>query len=268
MKSPIGPGDIGQPTKSSTLGVADRTTATLTRTPSDLRPGKSAESGLNLADPEKINYFNALQLAKFSQDSYTQFNHAVGHTQYMHKEFPDHQVLAFAGSYELKDWGHDANFSRTSYKDMGHVHRGFASAYEEIIGTLDCVDKDKPLILTGHSLGGATATIAALDLKRRGYNVHSMYTFGSPKVGNAAFKEAYDKEGIPTFRFVNSFDVVSRMPKMGYKHVGEPVFISSKGERLERQESALTLWPWEVPAKRLTSHEMNNYVGNLAKFIG
>ena len=45
----------------------------------------------------------------------------------------------------------------------------------------------KSIIVTGHSLGGAIATLAGLDLKRKyGYKV-TLINFGSPRVGNEAF---------------------------------------------------------------------------------
>lgn len=153
------------------------------------------------------------------------------------------------------------------YKEMGTVHSGFAKAYEEILPLqLSILDKKKPVVVTGHSLGGATATIAALDLKQRGYDVHSLTTFGCPRVGAPDFKQIYEKAEIPSFRFVNSYDVVPRIPKIGYDHVGTPFYLASDGKMLNSQESLLKLWPWNMASERVTSHHLPNYIANLAKF--
>ncbi len=81
------------------------------------------------------------------------------------------------------------------------VHAGFLAAYSALAplvlggvqsalplsasGTLPT----RPLLVTGHSLGGAMATIAAFELSLLGYNVR-LLTFGSPRVGNAEFAAA------------------------------------------------------------------------------
>lgn len=46
------------------------------------------------------------------------------------------------------------------------------------------------------------------------------FTFGSPRTGNKAWAEAYDKAVPDTFRFHNTNDAVAQVPWfMGYKHV-------------------------------------------------
>lgn len=44
-------------------------------------------------------------------------------------------------------------------------------------------------IITGHSLGAAVSTFAALDIHHRIRPVKSLYNFGSPRVGNAHFAD-------------------------------------------------------------------------------
>lgn len=69
--------------------------------------------------------------------------------------------------------------------------------------------------ITGHSQGGAKATLAALDLV--GSNVFKkdefiVYTFGSPRVGNYEFAKLYRKQGPKTYRVVNNNDMVPHFP--------------------------------------------------------
>jgi len=43
------------------------------------------------------------------------------------------------------------------------------------------------MIVTGHSLGGAIATLAVAELISKGIQVDNLYTFGSPRVGDSNF---------------------------------------------------------------------------------
>ena len=233
-------------------------------------PGADAptfeNSPVNLSKRDRLSYNNALGLGRMSKASYSEFNHEVNDTQFLHKEYKDHQVVAFAGTQDTMDFVTDAKFLKTSLEGMGKVHVGFDGAYKEIAPELEkCLNKDKPVFLTGHSLGGATTIIAAQDLKKKGYDVAGVYTYGNPRVGDSKFKKAYDNLGIPTHRFVNSYDLVPRVPKIFYRHVERPVFMSGDGRLLQKQESATKLWLWQVLGQRLGSHKMASYLPNLEK---
>eukprot|EP00438_Fugacium_kawagutii_P012235 Skav216851 [mRNA] locus=scaffold1042:23138:30668:+ [translate_table: standard] len=81
------------------------------------------------------------------------------------------------------------------------------------------------LRIAGHSLGGALATLAAVDLTQRGWEVEGVVTFGSPKVGRESFKSLYQELGLHhrTVRFANQCDPVPWVPptSWGFKHVVE-----------------------------------------------
>jgi len=73
---------------------------------------------------------------------------------------------------------------------------------------------DCRLWVTGHSLGGALAALAAFVLTERA-NLTSMplvYTFGQPRVGNAAFADLAAQQLRGMFRLVNAADVVAHIP--------------------------------------------------------
>lgn len=100
---------------------------------------------------------------------------------------------------------------------------------------------NKPIFITGHSLGGAVATILTYDLLRRNanldssmhkpFNIKALYTFGAPRVGNREWAEHMMKlandNHVGIFRFVNKDDVVPRMPCLGYYHVGTTVYVEN-----------------------------------------
>ena len=112
------------------------------------------------------------------------------------------------------------------------AHSGFARGLEEVLETqllpfLDRYAIGRTVWLTGHSLGGALATMAAYRLPR----IAGIYTFGAPRVGNAGFAQALNG---PLWRFCNELDIVPTIPPAqpdprmrwipaGYVHCGEPV---------------------------------------------
>ena len=63
------------------------------------------------------------------------------------------------------------------------------------------------LTLTGHSLGGALACLAAFDIQRMcpclGPLDVACYTFGAPRVGNHAFARQYDATVPDTWSIIN-----------------------------------------------------------------
>jgi triacylglycerol lipase len=141
---------------------------------------------------------------------------------------PKKIVISFRGTSEWKDWLFNGNFCKRTvpYDTEGKikVHSGFYNAYmlvREIIHKR--ITKTDNILIVGHSLGGAIATLCAVDIQ---FNFPEKriecYTFASPKVGNWAFKQSYDKRVIMHFRVQQSFDIVPRLPFffMGFFHVG------------------------------------------------
>lgn len=119
------------------------------------------------------------------------------------------------------------------------VHWGFLRAYasvrEPLLAELAAITEELSapwdVYYTGHSLGGALATLAAADVRAQHPNVGgAMVSFGQPKVGNAAFRLAVDTLLPAAFRIVNDADVVARTPTGGYAHVGRTVLVNEDGE--------------------------------------
>ena len=72
---------------------------------------------------------------------------------------------------------------------------------------------ERPLWITGHSLGGALALLAAWLFLRRMIPVHQIYTFGGPMIGNELAVAAFDREFAgKIFRYVNVPDPVPKLP--------------------------------------------------------
>ena len=75
--------------------------------------------------------------------------------------------------------------------------------------------KDRPVWLTGHSLGGALALLAAWLLKRKFVPVEEVCTFGAPMIGNRTACDAFNREFAGRIhRWVNGRDPVPKLPTM------------------------------------------------------
>jgi triacylglycerol lipase len=121
----------------------------------------------------------------------------------------------------------------------GKVHGGFLRAlcvvWDDILQIIaEAQTKAQPIWITGHSLGGALATLAAarfsLEMDKP---VRGIYTFGQPRVGDREFARIFDAElKQRVFRFVNNNDIVTRIPtrEIGYSHVGSLRFFDSNGD--------------------------------------
>jgi pimeloyl-ACP methyl ester carboxylesterase len=73
----------------------------------------------------------------------------------------------------------------------------------------------------GHSLGGALATLLALDVAANTvYKNPSVYTFGSPRTGDSLFASTYDQVVKNSYRVANRLDIVPTLPPpVDYDHV-------------------------------------------------
>ena len=70
---------------------------------------------------------------------------------------------------------------------------------------------EKKVYITGHSLGGALAILAAYDLAQLyATRTFVIYTFGCPRIGNHVFSDAYAKVCPWTYRIANESVCVSR----------------------------------------------------------
>lgn len=123
--------------------------------------------------------------------------------------FPNYTIIACSGTEDFADW----LLNLTFIFNKDYVHRGFLSnAYRLIPLILTKINTQKPLILTGHSLGGATSILLAIILKQWGYNVSQVVTFACPKVGTNKFNKIYTELNILTINYVLGKDIIPSLP--------------------------------------------------------
>ena len=102
----------------------------------------------------------------------------------------DHLVLSFRGTEatSMKDIKSDLKATTMLCSSGGKIHTGFSEAFDVVKQEIKSKLNDpqyaaKPLYITGHSLGGALATVAAKKLHHSA-GTAACYTFGAPRVGD------------------------------------------------------------------------------------
>ena len=193
-------------------------------------------------------------------------------------------LAAFRGTEgdDFSDLRADAQCLTTLWQggQGGRVHAGFAAAWSEhdVVAALHqhlaCQLRPR-LLLTGHSLGAALATLTASAI-----SPDYLYTFGSPRVGDQAF--AATLRGIAHDRYVDCCDLVTQVPPaglLGYTHIGSLHYINKKGQvwvapdkpaiRHDRLLATAHYWlhyailPHTVWMRRLADHAPINYVSGV-----
>ncbi|HIJ97017.1 MAG TPA: lipase family protein [Desulfuromonadales bacterium] len=149
-------------------------------------------------------------------------------------------LVAFRGTEpsHLKDWMTDMDIDQDQ-GPLGKVHCGFYRAlcrvWKDIVTYLAELRKtNQSVYITGHSLGGALATLAIAKLHaEQKIDAHSLYTFGQPRVGNMQFANNFNQLfKSKAFRFVNNNDIVPRIPTriQFYSHVGTLCYFDHNGQ--------------------------------------
>ncbi|KAI1335261.1 alpha/beta-hydrolase [Xylariaceae sp. FL0016] len=163
-------------------------------------------------------------------------------------------IVSVRGSSSVRNWLTDFRFGKVScdFFDGCEAHDGFVHALDEIkasvVLSVTAAAKHHPshtLVVTGHSLGGAVATLLAAHLRRQGLAA-DLYTYGAPRVGTPALAEfltaqAHDNgDGGPgagtgpvaagrNFRVTHYYDPVPRMPPLsfGYAHASPEYWLAA-----------------------------------------
>mmetsp|Transcript_99344 Transcript_99344/g.206941 ORF Transcript_99344/g.206941 Transcript_99344/m.206941 type:complete len:395 (+) Transcript_99344:60-1244(+) len=109
-----------------------------------------------------------------------------------------------------------------------------APRIKEALNNLGCSGRE--VDITGHSLGGAMATLAAWDFAVSGINLRHTYTFGAPRQGNSDFAEAV-RQVVTIMRVTRADDPIVLVPRLkdGFAHTGVEVYYAgavSQGYRL------------------------------------
>jgi len=127
---------------------------------------------------------------------------------------PGFTLIAFRGTESKIDFITDLNCFRVK-TSLGKIHRGFFQAFQRLWPILKVkIDLNKPLIITGHSLGGALAQLCGVwscdELKKK---PDFFITYGQPRVGGRELaKNTSNLLARSFFRITHKLDVVPRVP--------------------------------------------------------
>jgi hypothetical protein len=149
----------------------------------------------------------------------------------------DEILVGFRGTInKISQWVSDLEVGYTNWYGNGKVHIGFhkrfVEMYEPTVGMLKKARMILPtadIIISGHSMGGAVATLIASALKRNqpsSLHPSTIITYGSPRVGNKDFVTYVNSQfGTNLIRVMNELDMVTDVPPtlLGYRHVGKLV---------------------------------------------
>ncbi len=150
-------------------------------------------------------------------------------------------AIAIRGTEGTLEWIHDAEFLQVPCPFLagaGHTEDGFTDMYETL---RTAIEPDAPKVVNalaklpfaqpvgsvticGHSLGGALATLLALDVAANTkFGDPAVYTFGSPRTGDLLFARTYDQVVKNSYRIANRLDIVPALPPpLYYEHVLNP----------------------------------------------
>ncbi len=168
---------------------------------------------------------------------------------------PQHIILR-----GTKDWASllmDAQFIKAEDHNGTELHSGFLKVAREFINLEQShLNPESPVIISGHSLGGAAGIIIGSFLQESGFEIQKIITFGHPRLTN--LKGAERLSDLPIVRVINSTDPVPFLPPkfIRYRHFGKVVVLRG-GESFEvyRDQAAFNagrkLQEIEIPARRI-----------------
>ena len=169
--------------------------------------------------------------------------------------------VVFRGSENVENWVVDADLRKTVYPfcEGCEVHEGFLRAHEHVIplvkaetGRLLKATNSSNLVITGHSLGAAIATLVTVDLQTY-FNTTktSMYNFGSPRLFNIVAAEKVSSFLVDKYRFTHFNDLIPHFPFLmeHYEHITPEIYEDLEGNLHNcvgpEDKSCAQQWPLE-----------------------
>jgi hypothetical protein len=141
-------------------------------------------------------------------------------------------IVSFRGSLSLLNWISNLRVWQETvpWGQAGSVHSGFLSVYKKMASVVQSGLLEQQLLhphysvlFTGHSLGGALASLAAVDQAVNTTRRVSLITFGQPRVGNLEWSQFVNTTLSGTLqRWVNKADLVPHLPLYSLRFVHHP----------------------------------------------
>lgn len=154
-------------------------------------------------------------------------------------------VVAFRGSDNANSWETDFDIETVDVAGAGKFHSGFWSAWQAIATDVLAAINGRPVTLVGHSLGGALAIAAALDMTISGNPPVAVFGFEPPRVSpDMGVRVVLRHVDVRLYR--NGLDIVPTVP-LDWRHaaplipIGKPALpiVNTLDHQLERVIAAL-----------------------------
>ncbi len=144
-------------------------------------------------------------------------------------------IIIFRGTQRTTEWIGDVLLFQKLYEGFANskIHSGFANIYKNLAGqTREIASQLNPLLpcyISGHSLGAALATLAAIDIALKVPQLKEqirLYTYAGPRVGNPSFAQMHSQMIPNSYRIFNLADSIPLSPPTifrqdVYLHVGQ-----------------------------------------------
>ncbi|XP_065868963.1 phospholipase A1-II 1-like [Euphorbia lathyris] len=179
-------------------------------------------------------------------------------------------LICWRGTRLPIEWLKNINFCQTSAPEVfpgnnAKVHQGFLNVYTDksansvysktsareqvlavvrrLVDKYSALNEDVSITVVGHSLGGALATLNAMDIVFNGYNKPSgstsvvypvtAFVYGCPRVGDKTFLELFNSlPNLHLLRIRNNKDIVPDLPPdliiTRYSEVGVQLYINTQ----------------------------------------
>ncbi|MDJ0897323.1 MAG: lipase family protein [Xenococcus sp. MO_188.B8] len=207
-----------------------------------------------LNDYEQITAFRAIRQRSWLEPLFkkTMLRDLIPKTDLIYAGFilksSANNIIVFRGTQEPEEWIANLNVQQIDYQSnnpqAGKIHQGFNNLYfsgvqQWLHQEIEQLNPAIPCYVAGHSLGGAIAVLAALDLGLNFSNLREqiqMYNYAPPRVGNPTFAKFYSDLVPNSYRVVNQADSTWLLPPTQldnaiYLHVGQRwSFINQTGD--------------------------------------
>jgi hypothetical protein len=147
--------------------------------------------------------------------------------------FIQENIIAFSGTDSKENVLTDVKMTDVSFPACGNpktrVHAGFLKAWHSVrshvIDYISTLTDTDTIVFTGHSLGGALACLAGLDVACTLGKRVKVVSFGSPHVGDELFADAFNLKIWESTRVVNPLDPVPKSLSAQFAHVKGVYFV-------------------------------------------
>ena len=183
-----------------------------------------------------------------------------GGTQAFVVTTPEHRALVFRGTQVSRRWSwedivRNVKVALVGWEGSGRAHKGYVKGLMAVWSDIkkQLQEVQQPIYVTGHSLGGVTATLAASL-----WDFDACYTFGAPRPGDRAF---WRSVRCPVYRFHHAWDIAPTWPPYltGYRQGGERWKITRRGKVKQRRAFPWELSPLPVGPLRVLDHGIGEY---------